>query len=59
MLSLEESLDDVDYVTSCTSLEGVNKESQRLLEREFTEIQTNDDVISWGIQWTIYKRNVG
>ncbi len=58
-LSLEESLDDVDYVTSCTSLEGVNKDGQRLLEREFTEIQTNDDVISWGIQWKIYKRNVG
>lgn len=58
-LSLEESLDDVDYVTSCTSLEGVSKDSQRLLQKEFTEIQTSDDVISWGIQWKIYKRNVG
>jgi hypothetical protein len=48
---------EADFVTSCISFTELSDADQTILEENFTRVSRGPDIISWSLQWAIYKKN--
>lgn len=54
---LERELMKAEYVTTCAEISDFSARGQSILQKNFSRVETGQEVISWGRKWQIYIKN--